>query len=292
MGDFHLRPLIIENPIIDPPFVKPERHSKFSDNKITDQILGTRRPRSHLVPIAQPPKKSRDMRFIIMLLYLSVIELATGVPTQKWMVQEYWDRLEVKMTEQVVIDLLGEPFEKKHLDSGDVWYYQTFSEQNDFVSPSRLRKGLLRFKRPPNDSFCLLYKWQEPDWTITAQRTEAQYLIEQTRIENQFKQEQARLERERVIALRKALQTQQRVESERLAIEQQNLRQQQIEEAKQRRAEKTRVAKQRSDAQTALQAKNKTSSFEITSYKYWFTMAGLLILAAIGFSFAGYFKKG
>ena len=45
--------VVIENPIINSPFVEPTRHFRFDDDGITDQIDDGRRPSSYFVPIAQ-----------------------------------------------------------------------------------------------------------------------------------------------------------------------------------------------------------------------------------------------
>lgn len=55
--------VIIENPILNSPFVEPTRHFKFSDDGITNEIIESRRPSSYFVPIAQPKKKGRRLRF-------------------------------------------------------------------------------------------------------------------------------------------------------------------------------------------------------------------------------------
>ncbi len=55
-------PVVIENPIINSPFVEPGRHFKFSDDDITNEIVEGRRSSSYFLPIAKPKKKlSRDL---------------------------------------------------------------------------------------------------------------------------------------------------------------------------------------------------------------------------------------
>jgi type III restriction enzyme len=49
--------VVIENPILNSPFVEPERHFRFSDEGITDEIVAGRRVSSYIVPIAQAKKK-------------------------------------------------------------------------------------------------------------------------------------------------------------------------------------------------------------------------------------------
>ena len=52
--------VVITNPVINSPFGEPQRHFKFDDDGITDQITPGRRPSSYFIPIAQPRKKSKD----------------------------------------------------------------------------------------------------------------------------------------------------------------------------------------------------------------------------------------
>ncbi|MDQ2844637.1 MAG: DEAD/DEAH box helicase family protein [Acidobacteriota bacterium] len=50
-----LSQVVIENPIINSPFLEPSRHFRFDENNsITTEILPGRRPSSHVVPVAQP----------------------------------------------------------------------------------------------------------------------------------------------------------------------------------------------------------------------------------------------
>jgi type III restriction enzyme len=49
--------VVIENPIINSPFVEPARHFKFADEGITSEIDYGRRVSSYFVPIARPKKK-------------------------------------------------------------------------------------------------------------------------------------------------------------------------------------------------------------------------------------------
>lgn len=48
---------VIENPIINSPFVEPTRHFRFADEGITNEIVDSRRTSSYFVPIASPKKK-------------------------------------------------------------------------------------------------------------------------------------------------------------------------------------------------------------------------------------------
>jgi len=49
--------VVIENPIINTPFHEPTRHFRFSDEGITNEIIGGRRVSSYFVPIARTKKK-------------------------------------------------------------------------------------------------------------------------------------------------------------------------------------------------------------------------------------------
>lgn len=49
---------LIDNPIINSPFVEPKRHFVFNDQGITNQVESTRRKSSFFVPIPKPKKKN------------------------------------------------------------------------------------------------------------------------------------------------------------------------------------------------------------------------------------------
>ncbi len=49
--------IVIENPVLNSPFAEPQRHFKFNDEGITDEIVAGRRRSSYFVPIARPRKK-------------------------------------------------------------------------------------------------------------------------------------------------------------------------------------------------------------------------------------------
>lgn len=55
----------IENPIINSPFVEPQRHFYFDDEGITNRIVEQRRPSSYFVPIARPKKKGKEKQRVI-----------------------------------------------------------------------------------------------------------------------------------------------------------------------------------------------------------------------------------
>jgi len=50
--------VVIENPILNSPFVEPTRHFKFNDDGITNEIIDERRISSYFVPIPRSKKKS------------------------------------------------------------------------------------------------------------------------------------------------------------------------------------------------------------------------------------------
>jgi type III restriction enzyme len=52
-----MRQVVIENPIINSPFVEPTRHFRFTDEGITNEVVDGRRTSSYFVPIAKPKKK-------------------------------------------------------------------------------------------------------------------------------------------------------------------------------------------------------------------------------------------
>ena len=54
---------IIENPILNSPFREPDRHWRFIDEGITNEIVETRRASAYFVPIPPPKKKGKQLQF-------------------------------------------------------------------------------------------------------------------------------------------------------------------------------------------------------------------------------------
>ena len=54
---------IIENPILNSPFREPDRHWRFTDEGITNEIVETRRASAYFVPVFPPKKKGKQLQF-------------------------------------------------------------------------------------------------------------------------------------------------------------------------------------------------------------------------------------
>jgi type III restriction enzyme len=54
---------VIENPVINSPFVEPTKHFRFDDEGITNEVVEGRRPSSYFVPIPPPKKKGKQLAF-------------------------------------------------------------------------------------------------------------------------------------------------------------------------------------------------------------------------------------
>ena len=59
-----MQQVVIENPILNPPFEEPTRHFRFSDEGITNDIVEARRVSSYFVPIAKPKKKGKAAQLV------------------------------------------------------------------------------------------------------------------------------------------------------------------------------------------------------------------------------------
>ena len=56
--------VVIENPVINSPYMEPRRHFRFADDGITDEIVEGRRISQYFIPIAAPKKRgSRQLTF-------------------------------------------------------------------------------------------------------------------------------------------------------------------------------------------------------------------------------------
>jgi len=60
-----VKQVVIENPVINCPFEEPERHFRFDDEGITDEIVEERRVSCYFVPIAQPRKKGKTRQLVL-----------------------------------------------------------------------------------------------------------------------------------------------------------------------------------------------------------------------------------
>jgi type III restriction enzyme len=58
-----MKQVVIENPIINSPFIEPARHFRFTDEGISDEIVDARRISTYFIPIAPPKKKGRQLTF-------------------------------------------------------------------------------------------------------------------------------------------------------------------------------------------------------------------------------------
>lgn len=58
-----MKQVVIENPIINSPFSEPKRHFRFTDEGITNEIVGKRRISSYFIPIAKPKKQGKQLAF-------------------------------------------------------------------------------------------------------------------------------------------------------------------------------------------------------------------------------------
>lgn len=50
--------VVIENPVLNSPFAEPEKHFRFDEEGITDEIVEERRLSTYFVPIAPPKKRT------------------------------------------------------------------------------------------------------------------------------------------------------------------------------------------------------------------------------------------
>jgi len=52
--------VVIDNPVLNSPFTEPNRHFRFTEDGISDEIVQGRRISSYFIPIAQPKKKGQQ----------------------------------------------------------------------------------------------------------------------------------------------------------------------------------------------------------------------------------------
>jgi type III restriction enzyme len=52
--------VVIENPILNSPFEEPQRHFRFSDEGITNEVAEGRRSSSFFVPVPKPRSRTKS----------------------------------------------------------------------------------------------------------------------------------------------------------------------------------------------------------------------------------------
>jgi type III restriction enzyme len=57
-----MKQVVIENPVINSPYREPNRHFRFTDEGITNEIVNGRRISSYFIPIAKPKKKKAEQQ--------------------------------------------------------------------------------------------------------------------------------------------------------------------------------------------------------------------------------------
>jgi len=60
-----VKQVVIENPVLNSAFAEPERHWKFGDEGITDEIVEARRISAYFVPVAQPKRRGKDKQLVL-----------------------------------------------------------------------------------------------------------------------------------------------------------------------------------------------------------------------------------
>jgi hypothetical protein len=57
-----VKQVVIENPVINSPFKESNRHFRFTEEGITDEIVETRRVSAYFIPITRPKKKAKRIQ--------------------------------------------------------------------------------------------------------------------------------------------------------------------------------------------------------------------------------------
>ena len=58
-----MRQVVIENPVLNSPFEAPQRHFRFDDEGITNEIVEARRISSYFIPIPPAKKRGKQLQF-------------------------------------------------------------------------------------------------------------------------------------------------------------------------------------------------------------------------------------
>ncbi|HEY9768660.1 MAG TPA: hypothetical protein V6C71_09195 [Coleofasciculaceae cyanobacterium] len=60
-----MKSVVIENPSVNSPFSKPQRHFRFDDEGITSEMVEQRRTSQYFIPIAKPKKKDKQLHDLV-----------------------------------------------------------------------------------------------------------------------------------------------------------------------------------------------------------------------------------
>lgn len=150
-----MKQVIIENPILNSPFVEPKRHFRFADEGITNEIIEERRISSYFIPIARPKKKGKQLSFdtewtgdrIEENTFVNQIREKVAL----WRKKDYYD---VTKTTRFLLDYWNTPEREKKLffcqiealetiiyitevaaKHGDSWIENTIRQSNQEANP-------------------------------------------------------------------------------------------------------------------------------------------------------------
>ena len=62
-----MKQVVIENPVLNSPFEVPQRHFKFDDEGITNEIVESRRSSAYFIPIGAGPNTINDRSLPLLL---------------------------------------------------------------------------------------------------------------------------------------------------------------------------------------------------------------------------------
>lgn len=121
---------------------------------------------------------------------------------QRRQVWHFWQMLQVGLSPEKVIELLGEPLEKESSETACIWYYQQTPQRLPSGQIQRPRYGFLNFRKVSvgGKEQLLLKLWRQPDWNQMPAYSAEQFEFQQKRIEQVSRQqlaEQKRLEEQK-----------------------------------------------------------------------------------------------
>jgi len=156
-----MRQTIIENPIINSPYIKPNRHFKFSDDGITNEIVDGRRSSAYFIPIASPRSKKKGGQYTFETEWtqdrIQENELVNQIRTRldRWRADKYRG---VSRVTRYLLEYWQDPNREKKLFFcqieaaetaiylteaadlyGDGWIANTLREKNDQANSSLYR---------------------------------------------------------------------------------------------------------------------------------------------------------
>lgn len=160
-----MKQIVIENPIINSPFLEPKRHFRFDDDGITNDIIETRRISQSFVPIAKPKKRGKQLDLDLGVLSQDRVERNKFINDIRervslWRQGGYRSAVNITPITRRLLEYWQNPERERRLffcqiealetliyiteiakKSGDAWIINQLNQYKDAANPKLFRMG-------------------------------------------------------------------------------------------------------------------------------------------------------